>query len=251
MQIQDRVFVVTGASSGIGLATAHALADQGARVALLARSGELLRALSLRLAASLPVTVDMTQPDQVREAMAQVHRHYGRVDGLVNNAGRSYSAAVEDIEPEIFEEIFRLNVLGPLVAMQAVIPHMRSQGGGSIVNVNSGTAFMTLPGYSVYVASKRALLGFSLTARAELEKDRIAVSEVYPFITATNFGKNRMGKPARGGPSADYAAGDPPEFVAGLILRAITERQAQYFANDRLRAMAGAAASGGPRPSAG
>jgi short-subunit dehydrogenase len=125
--------------------------------------------------------------------------------------------------------------------MQAVIPTMRSQGGGSIVNINSGTSFMTIPQYSVYSASKRALLGFSLTARTELEKDRIVVSEIYPFITATNFGQNRMGKPVGGGPSANYADGDKPEFVAGLVLQAIEEGQAQYFANDRLRGLAGVA----------
>src|SRR6185436_14767770 len=93
---------------------------------------------------------------------------------------------------------FHLNVLGPIVAIQSVIPILRRQGGGSIVNINSGTAFMTVPQYGVYSSSKRALLGFSLTARAELEKDRIVVSEIYPFITATNFGKNRMGNPAGG-----------------------------------------------------
>jgi short-subunit dehydrogenase len=79
----------------------------------------------------------------------------------------------------------------------------------------------------------------SLTARAELEKDRIVVSEIYPFITATNFGNNRMGNPSGGGPSSNYADGDKPEFVAGLVLRAIEEGRAQYFANDRLRIMAG------------
>ncbi len=99
----------------------------------------------------------------------------------------------------------------------------------------------SVPQYSVYSSSKRALLGFSLTARAELEKDRIVVSETYPFITATNFGKNRMGNPAAGGPSSNYADGDKPEFVAGLVLQPIEEGQAQYFANDRLRKMAGAA----------
>jgi short chain dehydrogenase len=102
--------------------------------------------------------------------------------------------------------------------MQAVIPLMRAQGGGSIVNINSGTAFMTVPQYSVYSSSKRAL------------------------ITATNFGKNRMGNPADGGPSPNYADGDRPEFVAGLVLQAIEEGQAQYFANDRLRKMAGVTA---------
>jgi short-subunit dehydrogenase len=207
----------------------------------LARSVETLKKLGQQLPGSLPVTADMTQFDDVRRAMRAVHEHYGRIDGLINNAGRSYAASIEEIEPALFDEIFHLNVLGPIVAMQAVIPTMRSQGGGSIVNINSGTSFMTIPQYSVYSASKRALLGFSLTARAELEQDRIVVSEIYPFITATNFGQNRMGKPVGGGPSANYADGDKPEFVAGLVLRAIEEGQAQYFANDRLRGLAGVA----------
>lgn len=240
MQIKDHVFIVTGASSGIGLSTATALSERGAKVALLARSQDTLQKLARQLPGSLPVTADMTKFDGVREAVRAVHGHYGRVDGLVNNAGRSYAASIEEIEPETFDEIFHLNVLGPIVAMQAVIPLMRAQGSGSIVNINSGTAFMTIPQYSVYSSSKRALLGFSLTARTELEKDHIVVSEIYPFITATNFGKNRMGKPSGGGPPAAYAEGDKPEFVAGLVLQAIEEGQAQYFANDRLRKMAGA-----------
>jgi NAD(P)-dependent dehydrogenase (short-subunit alcohol dehydrogenase family) len=241
MQIKDHVYIVTGASSGIGLATAAALFERGAKVALLARSSDALETLAQKLPGSLPITVDMTDFERVREAVGAVHRHFGRIDGLVNNAGRSYAAAVEEIDPALFDEIFHLNVLGPIVAMQAVIPLMRAQGSGSIVNINSGTAFMTVPKYSVYSSSKRALLGFSLTARAELEKDHIVVSEIYPFITATNFGKNRMGDPAGGGPQANYADGDRPEFVASLVVQAIEEGQAQYFANDRLCKMAGGA----------
>lgn len=240
MQIKDHVFIVTGASSGIGWSTAIALAERGAWVALLARTKQALEELSAQLPDSLPVVADMTDVAGVREAVNAVYQHYGRIDGLVNNAGRSYAAAVEEIDPAIFDEIFHLNVLGPIVAMQAVITIMRAQGAGSIVNVNSGTAFMVIPGYSVYSSSKRALIGFSLTARVELEKDGIVVSEVYPFITATNFGKNRMGHRADSGPSANYAEGDKPEFVASLILQAIEEGQAQYFANDRIRQLAGA-----------
>ena len=239
MQIKGRVFIVTGASSGIGLSTAIALSDRGAKVALLARSTHALQELAQKLPASLPVSVDMTRFDRVRDAIGAVRQHYGRIDGLVNNAGRSYAAAVEEIDPALFDEIFHLNVLGPIVAMQAVIPLMRAQGGGSVVNINSGTTFMTIPQYSVYSSSKRALLGFSLTARAELKKDHIAVSEIYPDITATNFGKSRMGNPVGGGPSSNYADGDKPELVAGLVLQAIEEGEAQYFANDRLRKMAG------------
>src|SRR5246127_246410 len=241
MQIKDRVFIVTGASSGIGLATAVALSGHSAKVALLARSTDALEKLARQLPGSLPVTVDMTQFDRVREDVQVVHAHYDRIDGLVNNAGRSYAASVEEIDPAVFDEIFHLNVLGPIVAMQAVIPPMRAQAGGSIGNINWGTWLMTVPQYSVYSSSKRALLGFSLTARAELEKDHIVVSEIYPFITATNFGKNRMGN---GGPPAHYADGDKPEFVAGLVLQAVEEGQAQYFANDRLPQKAGGGGRG-------
>src|ERR1035438_6852905 len=149
MQIKDHVFIVTGASSGIGLSTAVALSDRGAKVALLARSTDTLKELAQKLPGSLPFTVDMTQFDRVREAVRAVHQHYGRVDGLVNNAGRSYAAAIEEIDSALFDEIFHLNVLGPIVAMQAVIPVMRAQGSGSIVNINSGTAFMTVPQYKI------------------------------------------------------------------------------------------------------
>src|SRR5579872_3862339 len=173
MQIEDRVFIVTGASSGIGLSTAVALSERGAKVALLARSTDALEELARKLHCSLPVTADMTQFHRVREAIGEVHRHYGRIDGLINNAGRSYAASVEEIDPALFDEIFHLNVLGPIVAMQAVIPLMRAQGGGSIVNINSGTAFMTVRQYSVYSSSKRALLGFSLTAHIELKTNHI------------------------------------------------------------------------------
>ena len=241
MQIENHVFIVTGASSGIGRSTAIALSNRGAKVALLARGTEALNELAQQLPNSLPVVSDVTQFDRLRTAIHTVHQRYGRVDGLINNAGRSYAAPVEGIDTALFDEIFHLNVLGPIVAMQAVIPLMRAQGGGSIVNINSGTAFMALPNFSVYTSSKRALLGVSLTARAELDKDRIVVSEIYPYITATNFGKNMMGNPAGSGPSSNFADGDKPESVADLVLHAIDDGQAQYFANDRLRQMAGVA----------
>ena len=239
MQIQDRVFIVTGASMGIGLATARALAARGGKVALLARSAEIIGELSNEIPGSFPVTVDMTDFSAVRNAIQKIHENYGRVDGLINNAGRSYGSTIEAIKPEVFDEIFHLNVLGPIVAMQSVIPIMRTQGSGSIVNINSGTAFMTIPAYSVYSASKRALLGFSMTARAELEGDGIVVGEVYPGVTATNFGKNRIVNEVGGGPSGNYADGDTPEFVAELSVQAVEEGGAQYFANDYFRNLAG------------
>src|ERR1700730_6187418 len=128
MRIDNRVFIVTGASSGIGLATARALAARGGKVALVARSTHALEDLATTLSGSLAVTADMTDFDGIRRMVADIHRHYGRIDGLINNAGRSYAASVEEIDPALFDEIFHLNVLGPIVAMQAVIPLMRAQG---------------------------------------------------------------------------------------------------------------------------
>lgn len=240
MQIQDKVFIVTGASSGIGLSTATALTAQGAKVALLARSKEALKSLSQNLPESLPLVVDVTRFEDLKDAIDLARKHYGQIDGLINNAGRGYEATIEEIDPKLFHEIYDLNVLAPIIAIQSVIPAMRNQGGGAIVNVNSGTAFMTIPHCGVYSSSKKALLGISLTARAELLKDNIIISEVYPYITATNFGYARMGNRDARIPAANYAAGDQPEYVAEMILKAIEEGNAQYFANEDLRKLAGA-----------
>ena len=237
MQIADHVFIVTGASSGIGLSTAEALSARGAKVALIARNTDAIKDLAARLPGSLPLTADVTDFVALTKAINAVHSHYGRLDGLINNAGRGYGASIEEIDPTAFTEIFTLNVLAPIVAMQAVIPIMRTAGAGVIINVNSGTSFMTIPDYSVYSASKRALLGVTQTARGELAADAIVVSEVYPGMTATDFGRNRLGS---GGATTDYSVGDPPEMVADLIVTAIEGGEAQYFVNDFLRKLAGA-----------
>jgi short-subunit dehydrogenase len=236
MKIENSVIIVTGASSGIGLSSARLLAKKGARVVLAARSMQHLEELSGELPGSLALATDMTHLDAVRAMVAKTVDHYGRVDVLVNNAGRGYEASLEGIEPTIFEEIFRLNVVGPVVAMQAVIPHMRAQRSGAIVNINSGTALMKIPRLSAYSATKRALVGISLTARVELEQDGIVVSQVYPGLTATNFGENRAtsGPPRPETQRHDFAGGDSPDYIAELIARAIVEGEAEYFAHERM-----------------
>src|SRR5207237_1142404 len=121
---------------------------------------------------------------QVKDMVKKTIEHYGRIDILVNNAGRGYDAPVEKIDPKLYEELFVLNQLSPLVAMQEAIPHMKKQGEGAIVNISSGTSLMDIPGIGAYSSLKRALNGLSLTAREELKDDKIAVSVVYPYITA-------------------------------------------------------------------
>ena len=190
MDIKDKVVLVTGASTGIGLATARLLAKNGAKLALNARSKDKLEQLSKELPGSAVFPADMSDESAVRKMIDEIKAKFGRLDVLINNAGRGMHCPLESIDIEEYRKLLDLNVLGPLVAMQAAIPVMRKQGGGAMVNISSGTALMYAPGLSGYSATKRALNGLSLTARNELARDNIIVSVVYPYVTKSDFYKN-------------------------------------------------------------
>jgi short-subunit dehydrogenase len=240
MNPKGKVAIVTGASSGIGKATAVLLSQKGARVVLAARSKDKLLKLSKTLHDSFVIVTDMSRPADIKRLITKTMIHFGRIDMLVNNAGRGYDAAVEYTDPKKFQEIFALDVVGPLIAMQQVIPIMRKQGGGAIVNISSGTALMTLPNMSPYASLKRALADISLTANMELKKDHIAVSVIYPFITKTDFEKNTLkGKEIKvawdGG--RELPAFDPPEFVAEKILEAIKTGKPELVVHEWMKKM--------------
>jgi NADP-dependent 3-hydroxy acid dehydrogenase YdfG len=213
--------VVTGASSGIGAATSRLAAARGARVVLAARRQDRIEALARELPDALAVPTDVTDPAQVHAMVDAAVERYGRVDVLVNNAGQGLHVPVERIDLDDLRAVFELNVVGALAALQAVVPVMRRQGGGSIVNVSSGTTLFTPSGTGGYAATKAALNMLSAVARAELAPDGIAVSTVYPFITATEFHQVlRAGAgPARAGrPGLEPQS---PELVAEKILELV------------------------------
>jgi short-subunit dehydrogenase len=229
-----KVAIVTGASGGIGLATAQRLASAGARLALAARSGEKLDQLAAGLrscrAEALAVPTDMRVKEQVEQLVQKTFQHFGRIDILVNNAGQGLAGFVENVSLDDVLKIFELNFFGPLYAMQAVIPRMRRGGGGLIVNVSSMVSKMHIPGLSGYAASKAALNILSETAGYELAGANIKVSTVFPRITATDFGKNSRGNPEMRREQRSAGASvpvDSPEFVAGRILQAIQSEAAE------------------------
>jgi NADP-dependent 3-hydroxy acid dehydrogenase YdfG len=220
MEIDGAVMLVTGASSGIGAATARAASRAGARVVLAARRQERISRLAGELGQAVPVRCDVTDPSQVAVAVRTATDAFGRLDVLVNNAGQGLHAPLEQIDPDDFRAVLELNLIAPLVTMQAVIPVMRKQGAGAIVNVSSGITFSALPGSAGYGASKAGLSKLSAVARAELADAGIAVSTMYPFITDTEFIESLRGETASASQLESSHAPTPqsPGQVAEAIL---------------------------------
>jgi short-subunit dehydrogenase len=218
MDITDRVVVITGASSGIGEATARLAHSRGAHVVLAARREDRLAALAKELEGSLAVTADVTRAEDRRRIVEAALERFGRVDVLVNNAGRGLHVPLADVDPDDHAAILDLNVGAALGMMQAVLPAMRERGEGAIVNISSGTSRRTIPGLGAYAATKSALNMLSSVARAEWAGDGIVVSTVLPTYTESEFhDKLQAGADRFRGPGG----GDTAEHVAEEILRAV------------------------------
>lgn len=243
MGVKNKVVIVTGASSGIGLATAKLLSKKGAKLALVSRSKEKLDRLAKTIRNSLVVPADMSNISEIKSMIEHVHEHFGKIDVLINCAGQGYDAPVEKTNIETLCYVFDLDVVGPLVAMQHVIPIMRKQRGGTIINISSGTALMYLPYNGGYSGLKRALAHISLTAREELKKDNIVVSVVYPYMTLTDFEKNTIKDFVP--ESEEQEGGGPPSppdsagYVAQKILEGIETGEAEIFAHDWMKKLQG------------
>ncbi len=228
MQIKDKIAIVTGASDGIGRATAQFLSVRGAKVVLAARSTDKLSALAMQLPGSLALKTDMRNESDIRRLIGETLKRFGRIDILINNAGQGIYGPVESVDIGKYKEVFELNVVGPLRAMQMTIPVMREQGGGMIVNVSSLVSKNYFPQLGAYASTKYALNALSLTARAELAKDRIIVSVIHPKMTATNFGLNAVGARTDGRVSGGRTPNiDQPEDVAWKIGDLIESEEAE------------------------
>jgi short-subunit dehydrogenase len=187
--LRDKVVIVTGASSGIGRATAEAFAAEGARVALAARRGGELEQLAAGLAArgaeALPVAVDVTRDADLERLVAEARRAFGRIDVLVNNAGVAKGGRLHELDAASLHATLNVNLHGTFRLTQLVLPHLIEQGSGHIVNVSSVAAYARLPSLSVYTATKAAIVAFSSALRRELAGTGVHVSAVLPGATRT------------------------------------------------------------------
>jgi NADP-dependent 3-hydroxy acid dehydrogenase YdfG len=189
--LAGKVALVTGASSGIGEATAVALAEEGARIAVLARRADRLEQVVKRIKAAggeaIPLVADMTNEGQLRAAIRQANEAFGRIDILVNNAGVMLLGNIEGADTGEWREMLDINVLAVMLACHEVLPIMKAQGGGHIVNISSVAGRQVKAGYSGYNASKWAVGAFSESLRQEVTRQHIRVTVIEPGVVATEL----------------------------------------------------------------
>lgn len=225
--IDQQVFVITGASSGIGLATALAAAEQGAKVALLARSEETLKEIAADITKAggeaLVIALDVADRGAVEAAADQVIGRFGRIDTWVNNAGVAIYGKIEEVSDEDNRRLFETNFWGVVYGSLAALPYLK-QSGGALVNVGSEVSDAVVPLQGMYSTSKHAVKGFTDSLRVEtelVEKAPVSISLIQPTAVNTPYpehARNYMDKePKLPTPQID------PHQVAEAIIDAATK----------------------------
>jgi short-subunit dehydrogenase len=204
--IRDKVFLITGGSRGLGLVIAREVCDQCGKVALLARDmEELTRAeedLMERRGEVLAIACDLQQRAHIEAAVRRTIEYFGRIDVLINNAGIIQVGPLGHMKREDFEQSLGLHFWAPYELTMQVVPEMRKQGGGRIVNISSIGGKIAVPHLAPYSAGKFALTGFSDAARAELAADNIHVTTVAPGLMRTG---SHMNAQFKGDHDAEFA----------------------------------------------
>jgi NAD(P)-dependent dehydrogenase (short-subunit alcohol dehydrogenase family) len=183
--MSNRTVLITGCSSGIGRATAYAFLDEEWRVYATARNPADIEQLG---EAGCGIgTLDVTDPDDVARVVDRMIEEDGRIDALVNNAGYGQHGPLEDVDGDLFQRQFDVNVFGPHRLVREVLPHMRERSEGTIVNVSSVAGRLAAPGTGAYAATKHAIEGYSDALRLEVEPFDVDVSVVQPGPVGTGF----------------------------------------------------------------
>jgi len=231
VRLSNARVIVTGASSGIGRAIALEFARRGARLALASRNeaalDEVASAIQHNGGKAVVIPTDVTEDGAVERMTGETIRQLGGIDILVNNAGVGLQAVIGDASAADVEKLFRLNVLAAAAAIRAVVPIMRAQRGGMIVNISSMAGRIVIPRIGYYSASKFALTAIGDALRME-EADRgIKVMNVFPGTTRSSFGENRLG--TRGRQAHQVLPPVTAEKVARRIATAVERDQRSVY----------------------
>lgn len=190
---QQRVWFITGTSSGLGRALAEAVLEKGEAVVLTARNPQKVEDLASKFPGrAIAVQLDVTKPEEVSKAVKQAITYFGRIDVLVNNAGVSTIGTIEEVSDSEVRRLFETNFFGVLEMLRAVLPHMRQQRSGHILNVSSVGCFSTANAWGFYNSSKLAVEGISGTLASEVAPLGIKVTIVEPGAFRTDFIKRSV-----------------------------------------------------------
>jgi 3-oxoacyl-[acyl-carrier protein] reductase len=241
MRLASKIALVTGAASGFGAEIARTFAREGARVVLVDINADGVQAVAAAIgAAALPIVADVTSATEVAAAVARTLDAHGRLDIVVNNAGWTHrNQPLLEVSEAEFDKVYAINVKSIYHMTRAVVPAMRRQGGGCIINIGSTAGIRPRPGLTWYNGSKGAVHLLSRSMAAELAPDRIRVNCVAPVLGETGLLESFMGLPdtpqnrakfiatiplGRLSRPADiangclYLASDEAEFVTGVVL---------------------------------
>jgi short-subunit dehydrogenase len=219
--LNEQIIVITGASSGIGRASAIRLGGHGATLVLVARNQEALTEVEHAVinagGRAMSMVADVADAEAIKRVADETAARFGRIDTWVNNAGLYYAGPVESMSIEDIDRIVKVNLLGQMYGVKAALPHFIAQGSGGFINVSSGLAVRSSPLTTLYSATKRAVRGFSEGLRVELEHEHpgITVSEILPAsINTPLFTHARSGTGVKPRPI-------PPVYATGEVTRAI------------------------------
>ncbi|WP_026293783.1 3-ketoacyl-ACP reductase [Saccharibacillus kuerlensis] len=217
MELKNQTAVITGAGKGIGRAAAEALAAEGVHLGLIARSASDLESLSSELKEKYGVNVfvqpaDVSVRTEIEAAVTSLHEQLGAIDILINNAGTASFGKLAEMDPDEWERIIRVNLMGPYYTTRAALPFMLEQNSGSILNVSSTAGEKGFATGSAYCASKAALNGMSEALMQEVRKSNIRVTTLTPSTVNTELAANNNL------PIGDEDRMMQPEDVADLML---------------------------------
>ena len=184
-----KIWFITGTSRGFGRVWTEAILQRGDKVAATARSLESIADFKERYGDNvLTLELDVTNPGQVKQAVERAHAHFGRLDIVLNNAGYSLVATIEEAEPDEVKAMYETNIFGPLAVIKAALPLLRKQGGGHIMGTSSNLGHVTLPVIGYYASSKWAFESIHESLAMEVKEFGIKVTIIEPGAYATEFG---------------------------------------------------------------